>query len=222
MPVSWEYVPMEYRISSRDYLKRARARLGEIEQASLIYAALELRCGIEARMIEYLEVQAHISKKKKKGWRVAELARNVEAAFRTGEKIVRWAVHDKDSDAIITCFYYTPVTSRLQKAAEMLGNYLHSIKKFKARDDPYWVRLRNELEGIATQLELANKGTLLGPPLMKPGTNQVDMKLELPPEFDPNGIMKKMLNKELKVHVSYLKSLPDNLEREACVWSLAG
>ncbi|EXJ39671.1 hypothetical protein D047_5138 [Vibrio parahaemolyticus VPTS-2010_2] len=37
-------------------------------------------------MLEYLEVQKHISKKKRQGWQVAKLARNIEDAFRIGDK----------------------------------------------------------------------------------------------------------------------------------------
>lgn len=212
---------MEYRRSSRDYLARARARLAENGRVSLFYAAFELRCGIEARMSEYLTVWDHISKKKKKGWRVAELARNVEEAFKTGNKIVRWAVHEEDSGELIVCFYYTPVTSQMKKAAERLGNYLHAMKKYRSAHDRYWERLRKELEDIAAQLELANKGTLLGPPLVKQGTGQVDMKCELPPEVDTDAVMKRMRNKKIKVNVSYLDNLPENLELEAHVWSIA-
>ncbi len=213
---------MEYGTSSRDYLKRARARLGDNEPSALIYAALELRCGVEARMTEYLDVQTHLSKKKKKSWQLAKLGRHVEAAFKIGDKIVRWAVHDKKSGELIACFYYTPVTSRLRKSAEKLGHYLHSMKQFKPFGDPYWRTLRDKLEDVTKQLELANKGTLLGPPLMKRGTGDIRMVLELPPEFDANEIMKKLYQEEIIVKVSYIQSFPGKLERESYVWSFSG
>ncbi len=82
-------------------------------------------------MEEYLEVWDHISKKKKKGWRIANLGRNLEEAFKTGDKIIRWAVHNKDNGELIVCFYYTPVTSELKKAGEKLGNYLHYMKNYR-------------------------------------------------------------------------------------------
>ena len=46
----------QYKITSRDYLSRARICLDEGSNRFLFYAAFELRCGIEARMREYLEV----------------------------------------------------------------------------------------------------------------------------------------------------------------------
>ena len=77
---------MSYRVSSKDYLSRAKNLRSEDDIASLFYAAFEIRCGIEARMSEYLHAQKHISDKKKKGWKIAQLARNIEDAFRIGEK----------------------------------------------------------------------------------------------------------------------------------------
>ena len=189
---------------------------------ALFYAAFELRCGIESRMSEYLEVWEHISKKKKKGWRIAEMGRNVEEYFKTGNKIVRWAMTDKQTGELIVCVYYTPVTSSLRKEGEKLGNFLHSMKKYRKPEDPFWAKHRNELERIYSQLAVANKGTLLGPPLMKPGSGEVDMKLELPPEVDPEEIVDRILNKgkEMQVKVNYLAQLPTKLEEEAHAWEI--
>ena len=90
---------------------------------------------------------------------------------------------------MIICLCYTPVTDKLKKAAEKLGNHLHSMKKYRSSTDQFWIRLRNELEDIYSQLAVANKGTLLGPPLTKSGTRQVDMNLELPPGVDPKVVL---------------------------------
>lgn len=213
----------EYKISSRDYLARARNLLDGGDLEKLFHAAFELRCGIESRMEEYLEVWDHISKKKKKGWRIADIGKNVEAAFKSGDKIIRWAVYHEESGKLMLSLYYTPVTSKLKKDGQKLGNYLHSMKKCKKSTDPYWLRFRSELEKTYMQLKIANTGTLLGPPLMKPGTGSVDMKLEIPPETDTgtmvNSIMKK--GKKIKVEVSYLNKLPGKLEEEAHVWQFA-
>jgi hypothetical protein len=213
---------LEYRITSREYLARAKKCLDQESVDPLFYAAFELRSGIEARMSEYLEVWDHISKKKKKGWRIAELGRNVEEHFKTGNKIVRWAVIDKESGELVVSVYYTPVTSKLRKAGEKLGNYLHSMKKYRDENDPFLGRLREELEHIYRQLAVANKGTLLGPPLLKSGTGEVDMKLELPPAVVPEELFNKTLNKgkEIQVKVSYHANFPKELEKEAHVWEI--
>ncbi|NOZ11253.1 MAG: hypothetical protein GXP09_09480 [Gammaproteobacteria bacterium] len=205
----------QYRISSRDYLRRAGECLAEGSSKFLFYAAFELRCGIEARMNEYLEVWEHISKKKKKGWRIAEMGRNVEKAFKTGNKIVRWAVHDKSTNELIVCLYYTPVTSALKKSGEKLGNYLHSMKRYKVHTDQFWLRFRNDLESAYEKLAIANTGTLLGPPLMKSGTGQVDMKVELPTEGQLENPLTSIMKagKEIKINVSYILHLPNPIEK---------
>ena len=43
----------------------------------LFYAAFEIRCGIEARMQEYLDVQEHVSKGVKKEWNLTKLSNSI-------------------------------------------------------------------------------------------------------------------------------------------------
>lgn len=209
---------MAYAISSRDYLRRAEERLEEGTPPALFYAALELRCGVEARMKEYLDVWDHISKKKKKGWRIAELGSNLEQAFRLGSRVVRWAVSDRGTNELIVCLYHTPVLQTLQGRAQRFGDYLHSQKKFRPDNDLWWSTLRNELGEARTELEFANTGTLLGPPLLKKSTGKVDMKLEILPGEDPRQAASLVAGREVLIDVSYPRTLPDRLEKEAMVW----
>ncbi len=207
-----------YDCSSRDYLERASALLNEPSHAQLFYAALELRCGIESRMQEYLEVWDHISKKKKKGWRIAEMGRNVEEAFRLGDKTVRWAIHDRVTHAPIACLYHTPVTAQLRKCGEELGNYLHVMKRHKEPKDPWWSRFSDLLKRTASLLQVANTGTLLGPPLRHSGTSRTDMNVEIPPGTDAQAILDLIVGRQLTVDVKYLSNLPRPLEEWAVVW----
>ena len=116
-----------YGVSAQAYLARAEARLASSRCEELFYAALELRAGIESRMQEYLQEQRHISKKKKKGWQIAKLGRNIEHAFRLGDKVAEITITESESKAPIAVLYYTPVKSTLKKKAERLGYYLHAI-----------------------------------------------------------------------------------------------
>lgn len=209
---------MEYRVTSRDYLKRARACLDAGDAASLFYAAFELRCGIEARLKTYLEAWDHVSKKMKDGWRINALGRGVERAFRAGEKIVCWDVLEQHTRKRLVCLYYTPVSKRLRKAGEKLGNQLHCMKAQKAADDPFWPAFRSKLEVIADDLTLANMGTLMGPPLRNPRTGHVQMYAELPPWVDPDVVMKFVVGGSFIVDIRYLDILPDAIEPEAIVW----
>ena len=131
-----------YNISARDYLSRALVLLETTEPHSLFYAAFELRCGIEARMKEYLAEWEHISKKNKNGWAISKLHRDLEKEFKLGDKVVRWAVHDKSSDVLTAVFYHTPVTNKLKCEGEKLGNFLHSAKIFRGSQDDWWGEFR--------------------------------------------------------------------------------
>jgi len=191
-----------YGISSRDYLERARKCLDNGQVAPLFYAAFELRCGIEARMAEYLEVQEHISKKKRQGWQIAKLARNIEDAFRLGDKQAILKVRDKQTKEIIYEFVYTPVTSSLRKKGEQLGDILHSAKKYHSVENAYWSKLRQKLEETYTELQVATSGKLLGPLLMHPKKKTMDMKVELP-SAELQKIMESLINQEFLLEVKY-------------------
>lgn len=170
---------IDYGISSRDYLDRAKECLAIDEPRALFYAAFEIRCGVEARMQEYLEAQKHVSKKKRQGWQVAQLARNIEDVFRLGEKDAVIRVRDPESKEVLFEARYTPVRKSLQKRVEKLGNFLHSAKKHHPPGSPFWEEFRKELEVAVAQLERATFGNLLGPMLLHPDKKHIDMKLEL-------------------------------------------
>jgi hypothetical protein len=119
--------------------------------------------------------------KKKSGWHIPTLGHNIEDAFRTGNRYVRVAVHDMESHNLIACFYHTPVTRQLRKQGEKLGDFVHA-QRYRSPEDQWWDKLRTHLTQTGEALRLANTGTLLGPPMMR-GTS-VEMNSELPPGRD--------------------------------------
>lgn len=207
-----------YGVSSRDYLARAKKTLRRGTSADLFYAAFELRCGIEARLQQYLECQSHISRKKKDGWRIPEIGRTMDNVFRDANKCVRWAFHESHSGELLIALYYTPVGPGLQKSGQKLGNYLHSMKVFRPPEDPWWQMFRSELEGVSMDLETANRGTLLGPPLTKGGDGGVDINMEIPPGEDSDVFFKRLFNRAVEIKIAYFDSIPDQLEPEAHTW----
>jgi hypothetical protein len=160
---------LDYYCGARDYLSRATQLLKAGNQASMFYAAFELRCGIEARMREYLIARQEANKKASKGWRMAELHGQIEAKFRLGLKYARWAVHDEVTGELVVCFYYTPVTPQLRKLGQQLGDFLHVLKEYREPSDPWWIKFRDILEEAADLLALATSGVMLGPALRRPG-----------------------------------------------------
>lgn len=156
----------DYGVRSNAYLLRARCRLDENTSDALFYAAFELRCGVEARMREYLEDQEHVSRKKREGWQIAALAGTLEQTFSLGELGARYTFY-RDSSLIGT-LEYRPVLPVTRAAAERLGDYLHAQRAYRNPDDPWWVQLRAFLESTYRGLEWSVSGELLGPPLRDP------------------------------------------------------
>lgn len=202
---------MVYNIASRDNLERARAQLDKATADSLFYAAFELRCGIERRMQEYLEAWDHISKKVKQGWQIPKLAKNIEKAFRIGDRVVKVTIKDSVSAPPIHIFYYTPVSSKLKKMGEKLGDLMHAMKKTISEDDCWWQETRDFLEQVYAELKKANRGTLLGPPLIEKKTGHVRMitMIKREEEKKAESIKESMpLNKELIFDVEYVDDIP--------------
>jgi hypothetical protein len=181
-----------YSVDAKSYLERARERLNEERLESLFYAALELRCGIEARLQQYLEAQEHIAKCRRSGWQIPKLAKNIERAFKLGNKIARVTIFAPDTEKQIASFLYTPVTSELQKNGQRLGNLLHALKRGRPVDDPWWGETRAFLGKVADQLAVAASGTLLGPMIWNPKTGQATMRHTLDPGEDPKTLMEKI------------------------------
>lgn len=202
-----------YRICSRGYLSRALSCLEEPSPNFLFYAAFELRCGIEARLKEYLEAQEEIEARKKRGWEIPKLAKNLERVFTTGNKIVFLGIRDPATSQSLVDLYYTPVTESLQKRGGRLGDWLHSQKHFRNFDDPWWVESRKYLCRTAEELRIATTGTLLAPPLMKRDTKKMIVKTEFTESDDANVMLQKVggLGTESVLEIRYLDTLPPNL-----------
>ena len=168
-----------YGINARDYLRRARERLDEQRQESLFYAAFELRAGIEARLQQYLEAHKDLQKRRKRGWRVSKLGKEAERAFRTGDMVRRLTITDLETGAVSFVGFYTPVTKKLRKMAERLGELLHCAKGLDDDDDEWWERTRHVAEEVYRELATACAGTILGPPMYHAGTRRAHMYTEV-------------------------------------------
>lgn len=160
-------MPKEYAVDIYHHLRRARALLDSGENESLFYAAFELRCGVESRIQDYLEARTDISKKKKKGWKVAAAGRELDKAFKDGFQIVETLIYSPATGEAAP-FYHTPVLPELRTAVGQLGDLLHAQKETIPCDSPWWRDTRSFLEStFAMAADLAS-GTLLAPLLQSP------------------------------------------------------
>lgn len=194
---------MAYEISSRDYLERACVQLDGKGESTLFYAAFELRCGIEARMKEYLEAQQHLARKKRQGWQIAKLGRHIESAFKLGDRKARLNIRQPDTNEVLAEFLYTPVTRSLRRKGERLGELLHHATKYHAPEDEYWPNLRKQLDDTRSALEEATSGRLLGPVLLHPNRKSMEMKVELLTSKEQTLLLELAKGRNILLDVSY-------------------
>jgi len=200
-----------YTVSAQCYLNRAKKLLSSNKPENLVYSALELRAGIEARMQEYLEAQNHISNKMKKGWQIAHLGKNIEKAFKTGDKVAEIKIYDNEQRVPIAILYYTPITSELRSDAQRLGGYLHALDAELISNNTWWNEFRQLLKKIEKQLHEAASGVLLGPPIMQKSTNHSTMSISGISDRELKYLNRKMAeNAHVTIKVDYLDGLPNN------------
>ncbi len=171
----------EYNIPPFCFLERARELITRFDRgdiASIFYAALELRMGIEAKLFQTIESAIKLERlpeKKIKEYSATKLLKKLASINPDAEESVAISFGLAGSNSR-TRMEYTPVTPELAKKHGMLGGYLH-YNFF--RRNPYWFynvkteksgesvtlnRLREILEEVALELEKATSGSLLSPP----------------------------------------------------------
>lgn len=129
-------------------------------------------------MARYLEAHVNITHLKKKGWHIAQMATQLKQAFPTEGKTCKCIVVDKATKTTLCQLVYIPVSDKLKKAAEQLGDYLHYMKQLRHDDDKWWEETREKLESVYRELRHVNMGTLMGAPLFQPTTNEVYIETE--------------------------------------------
>lgn len=163
-------------VSAVSYLARAQALCKMHDKASLIYAALELRCGVEARLKEHVAVAHGVSKNQVEQWEINKLARTLDEAFGLGDTFL--IVFASMSDGRSCQFIYAPVNTRLREIAKRCGDYLHAIRPDRVEMSEFWKELQSMVEEGCTLLELACSSEILRP------TIESGLHFQLSPE-DP-------------------------------------
>jgi hypothetical protein len=193
-----------YSTASRGYLARALQRLRGGTTEELFYAAFELRCGVEARLQEYLHPHEFIPLSQRTEWRTGKLHRTAEQSFLIGDQVQRVRIYEGDTH--LATLFYVPVTSRLKTITERLGDYLHALKQYHPPSDAYWGTFRELLAEGAVLLEEATAGTLLGPVLIAKSTGLAKMPTELLSDEHSN-LLPGLKGKSVALEVTYHESL---------------
>jgi hypothetical protein len=175
----------DYCTGSRDYLERAKRLRASRSTRGLLYAALELRFGIEARLHEYLDGS---TKSKKGQWQIRVLVREIEDSL--GEyttPVVVTVTHPESGKKIK--LEYTPVGPALKQIGERLGEYLHHTPARDLRSSAKVLVLANIVDAGIEGLSQATRGTLIGAPCGAGGSNRIQFRFEkgMMPAFFKTG-----------------------------------
>ena len=198
---------MPYDISARGYLARAKQQLlHRSMRDSLFYAAFELRCCVEARQEEYATEIEYI-KAKIKPWNIGATARQLEKMF-DNSKIAKVTLSLENPES--ATLYHTPVSKRLYKSSEKLGELLHRLDKFRADDDPFWSQTRSRICMVYRDAWYSCQGQLLTPPLWSPKDKGIHtFKITTPSERLQQMLKQAGENKEpIKIKIAYLDEAP--------------
>lgn len=146
--------------AAADHLARAETLRKERDSASLTYAALELRLGIEARLKEYVDLVVGVSESVKSRWEIAKLGKTLESKYglADGMQIIFVTLNEQRVQ-----FMYVPVSTRLQQIGGLLGGYLHWKPLEPGVESRYWDELASLLHEGCGLLQLACAGEVLRP-----------------------------------------------------------
>jgi hypothetical protein len=198
-----------YSIHSRSYVRRARLCLDAETSEGLFYAALELRCGIEARLQEYLEPHDHIPARQKTEYHIKRLGRSVGGLTHPDEQIVKCTVVVESAE--VFALYYTPVREALRRAGERLGDLLHAPRKHREETDRWWRETRTFLEETWTELSKACLGELLGSPLLQKESGAGTVHMVVDDEARRRIGQHLLPGKQMVVHVELSDDYPAEL-----------
>jgi hypothetical protein len=154
-----------YDTSSRGYLARAKSNFDCQENVSLFYAAFELRCGVEARLKEYV-VKGHADSVsfRKIPWKIKKLAKMLAGSSKIHDKrFIFTFIHPKTGEKHYAA--YNPVSGKLRKIAEKLGDYLHCADQNQVLKPMFFSQFRRLVKQGIEELALATAGTLIAPPV---------------------------------------------------------
>lgn len=160
---------MTYDTSSRAYLTRAKLNFDSGNIESLFYAAFELRCGVEARLKEYVvKSQTDSVSLLKIPWEIRKLVKILAKSSKIHDKRFVFAfMHPKTREKHYAI--YNPVSSKLRHIAETLGSFLHCVDQNRVLKPLFFSEFRQLVKQGIEELALATSGTLVAPPVTSLG-----------------------------------------------------
>jgi hypothetical protein len=202
---------MSYSVSATGYLERARAALLSKEPNFLFYAALELRCCVEARQLEYAESHSALKNTTIKSWKIADTGKRIEKVSNV-DSISQMRFRFEDQEAVV---FHTPVSKQLIRLADKgLGDLLHAQRCFRSEGNEWWAIKQAELVKCYRMSWVACKGDLMVPPLMSKKTGETH-PLVINQNSENEQLCKFMAethDRRFEVEVTYLNEPPATWE----------
>lgn len=164
-----------YSTLTQAYADRAAALIETGQRDSFLYAALEIRMGVEARLQSYVQANDQVSNAIKRGWEIQKLFKGLENTFSNSTQVVEFVMSASGHDPV--AMHFIPVSDRLRKHANTFGNALHFTASSHSSDE-WWASLELALVDAIRDLQVCAKATLLGVPLQDPRSGQVLTKFE--------------------------------------------
>ncbi|SDB11437.1 hypothetical protein SAMN05660653_00536 [Desulfonatronum thiosulfatophilum] len=175
---------MAIELSSRAHLARAKEHAAASDPHRLLYAALELRLSIEARLHDYAERAGEFIRIPDNVWQIKELRKRVSSVFSASEKPLSLRLVNKKDKKKVEIFY-VPVSTHVQKIGQRLGDYLHSASLAKLSKPAQFDAFCELVKDGIMEMEFVHTGILRGPPLQR-GDGSITLSLEMghQPEAD--------------------------------------
>lgn len=195
-----------YETDASAHLQRAVTLLLKGGVDNLLYAGLEIRLGTEARQSLYASSWEEIPKKYRKSYKITDVGKALDRAFRVGLQAALLTFHFDDGSEPVAV-HYAPVTLQLRQVCSDLGNYLHAVKwqDVDPETEDQWVaQLRCLVITGVIHLHFATQGQLLGPAMTntKEGKRQFTVRAMLPTDH-PSYAQMMEVGRNIKVEVAY-------------------
>ena len=195
-----------YPMLTYHFAERARALASSGNRGSLLYAALEIRMGVESRLQSYVQASGEVSSALKKGWQIPKLFKGLEKTFSNSSQVVEFTVSTLDAGQVV--MHFIPVSAALRSHAERFGDALHVTANSHSTAD-WWDTLEASVLDATRDLEICGQATLLGVPLLDP-EGQVHTKFEFH-SSDPRLALMQSLARSKEQHrfnLSYIATEP--------------
>ncbi|MES2634902.1 MAG: hypothetical protein V4669_18170 [Pseudomonadota bacterium] len=171
---------MSYDTTVEGYLKRCKQRRDAGSLQDLLYAALELRLGVEMRLAESVQAVDGLTVAQRRQWKVVHLANTLQTVkWSNGDDVLVMLCHLKDPDETFELHYF-PVTKRLTETVGRLGDFLHRNERLVSDQAAVHRELTTLVKEGYGDLLMASSGELLGLPQLDPKTGSLNVILKFP------------------------------------------